>query len=213
MSMPNTANSIPIAPISIRGTMTELVDRVQTIIDYLNSTPIENGGTASINKKLDDISGYFNGLRTVFTTTVAATNVTAASAQNLFISLNGIWQEPLVAYTVSGSTIRFTTPPEATMSFFGILAQSVDSNVPVDPNVPVESVNWTIGETPIGEYDGANTVFLTLNTFQPNTTIVYLNGLRLCRGSAYDYEESGNTTLIFTTAPIVTDIILVDYIT
>lgn len=77
-------------------------------------------------RKLTDISGSFNGSTTTFTTSVPPGTsqyyVTAATPNQLIISLGGVIQEPGVDYTVSTNSITFTTAPAAGLSFFGILA-------------------------------------------------------------------------------------------
>jgi len=70
--------------------------------------------------KLDDISAFFNSSDNQFTLQVAAQNYTASLATQLLISIDGVLQEPEVAYTVSGSTITFTSPPAGGASFFGV---------------------------------------------------------------------------------------------
>jgi len=70
--------------------------------------------------KLDDISAFFNSIDNQFTLQVAAQNYTASLATQLLISIDGVLQEPEVAYTVSGSTITFTSPPAGGASFFGV---------------------------------------------------------------------------------------------
>lgn len=73
-------------------------------------------------RKLDDISGSFNGSTTGFTTAVGGENVTAASPNQLIISLGGVIQEPGVDFTVTTNTITFTTAPASGLSFFGVYA-------------------------------------------------------------------------------------------
>lgn len=76
-------------------------------------------------RKLDDISGQFNDSNTVFNLTVAGSAVSAGSAQNLIISVDGIIQEPQASFTVGGSTLSFTEAPNTASTFFGILLGSV----------------------------------------------------------------------------------------
>lgn len=76
-------------------------------------------------KKLDDISSQFNDSNTTFNLTVAGSAVTAGSAQNLIISIDGVIQEPQASYTVGGTTISFTEAPNTASAFFGILLGSV----------------------------------------------------------------------------------------
>ena len=87
-------------------------------------------------RKLDDISGSFNGSLTNFTTQVGGVNVTAGSANQLLVSLGGVLQEPGTDYSVSSSTITFTTAPAASLSFFAVLAgDALSANTPSDGSV------------------------------------------------------------------------------
>ena len=72
-------------------------------------------------KKLDDISSGFNGSTTTFNLTSGSTAVTPGSPNALIISLGGVVQEPTSSYTVSGSTIVFTTAPAASTAFWGVM--------------------------------------------------------------------------------------------
>ena len=97
---------------------------------------IGNQPTIGQYRKLDDISGSFNGSLTAFTMQVSSTNVTAGSAFQLLISLGGVIQEPGTDFTVSGSTITFTTAPAASLSFFGIMmGQPLNTATPGDSTV------------------------------------------------------------------------------
>ena len=87
-------------------------------------------------RKLDDISGGFNGSTTSFTTSVGGTNVTAGSPQQLLVSLGGVIQQPTTDYTVNTSTIIFTTAPTSGLSFFAILmGDALNTSVPADGSI------------------------------------------------------------------------------
>ena len=73
-------------------------------------------------RKLDDISSGFNGSTTTFTTSVAGQNVTAASANQLIVSINSTVLEPGVEFTVTTNSIIFTSAPTGGASFFAIYA-------------------------------------------------------------------------------------------
>jgi hypothetical protein len=66
---------------------------------------------------LNDISGFFDGARMVFDLTYGAGNLPVNPAtintQNLFVAVGGSMQLPSIDYSVSGSTITFSTPPTA----------------------------------------------------------------------------------------------------
>jgi len=85
---------------------------------------------------LDDISGSFDGIQTIFSITVSAVSFTPANAQQLRIVLGGVVQEPGSDYTVSGTSLIFTTPPAGGLSFSGIsLGPAVPVGVPGDGTV------------------------------------------------------------------------------
>ena len=92
-------------------------------------------------RKLDDISGSFNGSATSFTTAVEGENVTAATANQLILSLGGVIQEPGVDFTVTTNSVIFTTAPTSGLSFFGIYAgDSLNLAGPSDDTVDTASL-------------------------------------------------------------------------
>ena len=70
---------------------------------------------------LDDISGSFNNSTTTFNLTVGSVAAVPANAQQLEVILGGIQQSPGVDYTISGSTVIFTTAPTSGLTFSGKL--------------------------------------------------------------------------------------------
>jgi len=84
-------------------------------------------------RKLDDISGSFNGATTTFTTSVAGSNVTAGTAQQLLVSLGGVIQSPNTDYTVTTNSITFTTAPASGLSFSAVLmGDTLNTGAPSD---------------------------------------------------------------------------------
>ena len=71
--------------------------------------------------KLDQISSGFNGSNTGFSMTAGSQAVFPGTARNLLLSLGGVIQEPDTDFTISGSTLTFTTPPVANTTFFGVI--------------------------------------------------------------------------------------------
>ena len=87
-------------------------------------------------RKLDDISSGFNGSETAFTLQVGSANVTPPKETTVTISVGGILQEPVTAYTISGSTITFTAAPSAGADFFGVLlGDAMSIGTPSDDTV------------------------------------------------------------------------------
>lgn len=98
-------------------------------------------------RKLDDISGSFNGATTTFTTSVAGSNVTAGTAQQLLVSLGGVIQSPNTDYTVTTNSITFTTAPAFGLSFSAVLmGDTLNTGAPSDGAVTTSKLasNLTI---------------------------------------------------------------------
>ena len=90
------------------------------------------------NREVDDISSGFNGSTTAFTLQVSGSNVSPGTANDIYVSLGGVIQNPNNDFTIAGSTITFTTAPASGLSFFAVvLGQSIDSSVvtPADGSV------------------------------------------------------------------------------
>ena len=112
-------------------------------------------GTAPLSgdyRKLDDISGTFNGSNVAFSLAVGTVAVTPPKETTLLISVGGILQEPVSAYTLSGSTITFTSPPESGADFFGVmLGDTLSIGTPADGTISAAKVEDTFisGQTEI----------------------------------------------------------------
>ena len=91
--------------------------------------------------ELDDISGSFNGSTTTFNLTVSSAGVSPVTAQQLLISVGGVMQNPSDDFTVSGTTITFTTAPSNGLTFFGVLlGQALSLNTIADGTVTISSL-------------------------------------------------------------------------
>ena len=75
-------------------------------------------------RQLDDISSSFDGSTTGFTMQINSVNVdqsVVGDVNQLVLSLGGVIQNPGTDFTVSGSTLTFTTAPASGLSFFCII--------------------------------------------------------------------------------------------
>ena len=105
---------------------------------YLGTTP--NTGE---NRKLDDISGSFNGSTTTFDLQVDSSDVYPGTATALLISVGGVVQEPKTAYTLAsnGKQITFATAPATSEDFFGVvLGQAIDVGTPADDAITTAKI-------------------------------------------------------------------------
>lgn len=104
---------------------------VNTDMPYVGKTPSKGAYTI-----IDDLSGSFDGSTTAFTLQTNGTNVTPGTEAAMIISISGVVQYPVTAYTVSGSTITFTSAPAADDTFSGVLLGDVnDVGAPSDGTV------------------------------------------------------------------------------
>ena len=88
-------------------------------------------------RQLDDISSGFDGSDTTHTMQVNSTNVSVGDVNQILLSLGGVIQKPGTDFTVSGSTLTFTTAPASGLSFFAILLGSDNGGTvtPTDASV------------------------------------------------------------------------------
>lgn len=98
-----------------------------------------------------------------------------------------------------------------------------DDYDPNAANTVAAAVNWLLangtggsggvstlvaGEIPVGNQDGENEAFSLAHAFVTGSTCVYRNGLRERLGAGY---TESSPRIIFTTPPLPSDVIEVDY--
>ena len=92
-------------------------------------------------KKLDDIAGSFDDTTTTFALTSGSATINPGSAQSLLISVDGVLQEPGVAFVLSGSNIIFTAAPNTSSTFFGIQLGTVGQvGTPTDDTISTAKI-------------------------------------------------------------------------
>ena len=119
---------------------------------YIGKSP-EHGNFT----ELTDVSGSFDGSETDFalTSRIGAVAITPVVEAAILISINGVIQEPTTDYTVSGTTITFTSAPASTDLFFGIvMGRQLDVGTPSDSTVTPAKLNITSALLPASA-DGA----------------------------------------------------------
>ena len=92
---------------------------------------------------LDDISGSFTGSTAgPFNLTVNGTAISPESEAAVIISVSGVVQQPISAFTITGSQITFTGNPAASDTFFGIvLGDTFQIGTPTDGTVSAGSLS------------------------------------------------------------------------
>ena len=92
---------------------------------------------------LDDISSSFTGSTAgPFNLTVNGTAVSPETEASVIISVSGVVQQPISAFTISGSQITFTGNPASSDTFFGIvLGNTFDIGKPTDATVSAASLS------------------------------------------------------------------------
>ena len=95
-------------------------------------------GTTRVSniREVDDISSGFNGSTTQFGLAIGGSGVSPVTAQQMLISVGGVFQNPNQDFNVSGSNIIFTTAPASGLDFFGtILGTDLSLNTITDNTV------------------------------------------------------------------------------
>ena len=106
--------------------------------------------------KLDDLQSQFDGSKTTFNLTTGGLAFKPGSANTLLVSLGGVIQEAVSAYTVVNDQITFSNPPTADANIFIIaLGASVSIGTPADGTITATKLNASFGE-----YSGIGTVIL-----------------------------------------------------
>ena len=92
---------------------------------------------------LDDISSSFTGSTAgPFNLTVNGTAVSPETEASVIISVSGVVQQRVSAFTISGSQITFTGNPASSDTFFGIvLGNTFDIGKPTDATVGAASLS------------------------------------------------------------------------
>ena len=86
--------------------------------------------------KIDDISSGFDGSDATHAIASNSVAITPVRPEALIISMNGVIQEPVTDYTVSGTNITFTTAPASGDSFFGVaMGEQLAIGTPSDATV------------------------------------------------------------------------------
>ena len=146
--------------------------------------------------KLDQISSGFNGSNTGFSMTAGSQAVFPGTARNLLLSLGGVIQEPDTDFTISGSTLTFTTPPVANTTFFGVIygdmqATGTPSDGTVLPASIATSGNFSFPEITItGDLNIADKIVHTGDT---DTAI------RFSGANQISFETTGTQRMIIGT--------------
>ncbi len=91
------------------------------------------------------------------------------------------------------------------------VANAVNTNTDYIAALPGSiTVLFHYSEALSGTQNGTNEVFTTAHNYISGTTVVWRNGLREVLGVGY--TESGTGQITFTTAPLTSDVIRIDYV-
>ena len=141
-------------------------------------------------RQLDDISSGFDGSDTTHTMQVNSTNVTVGDVNQILLSLGGVIQKPGTDFTVSSSTLTFTTAPAANTSFFAILLGSDNGGTvtPTDGSVTGDKIASDLSiatNVTITTADNTDTLTLTSTDADANSG----PNLRMYRNSSSPADD------------------------
>lgn len=130
---------------------------------WVDVSPVSAGVTNI--KILDDVSASFDGVLDSFPLTVSTVAFTPVNAQQLFVTVGGVYQVPGTHYTVSGSNVVFTTPPDSGLTFSAIaLGAAVTQNTVAD--AAISTAKLQNGAVTVAKMTfNANVVPTTDNTY------------------------------------------------
>ena len=150
-------------------------------------------------RQLDSIASSFNGSTTGFTMQVNSTNVIMGDANQILLSLGGVIQNPGTDFTISSSTLTFTTAPAANTSFFAILLGSDNGGTvtPTDGSVTGDKVAST-GAFTIGAAGTASSL-AGIPFYNGDTTSIYTHDV-----SGTDSTATHNTAYGITAMDAIT---------
>ena len=93
-------------------------------MSYIGRAPTDTGEF----RLIDEISSSFDGSTQSFDLKVGTLAITPTK-ENIIIALDGVLQDPSSAYTVSGSTIKFSEGPVSDTTFYGVLTGQVGASI------------------------------------------------------------------------------------
>ena len=145
--------------------------------------------------ELDDISGSFDGSETTFALTSGGGPITPVADAQIIINLGGVAQNAGTDFTVSGSNITFTTPPDAVLTFYGFVfggklpLSSVDDNSVTPYNLSAGAPVW----------DSAGNITITgIATIGSSSVVINGSTNRITVGSGATLSSDGITAGVIT---------------
>ena len=159
------------------------------------ASPIATTGTFTPTK-LDDLTGNGN---TVYQLASGGTAYAVANQNSLLVSLNGVIQEPGVSYTVSGTTLVFTSPVQnddvidfvtdfAPSGTFTITNDTINVGTVAATRVTADTVVAT-GNITANAYNTTSDMRLKSNIADANPSSEILDAIQVRQ---YDWKHSGD---------------------
>lgn len=191
-----------------------------TLTGYVSGTgTISSSDTiiSAIQKLNGNISALVTGVSQVNGQTgiVTLTSSNISEGNNLYFTNARSISATLTGYTSGSGTITSSdTILQAIQKLNGNFVSifSGTSSQFVKANGTTSEIATDLDSDISGIRDGSNKLFTISANFVSNSTRVFVNGVRMQRGSLNDYIEVGSNQIQFTVAPDSGDIILVDYI-
>lgn len=160
-------------------------------------------------KKLDSIASSFDGSTTQFNLNYSSVSQSVGGAEQLIVSLNGVIQEPLSAYTlgIGGSSIVFASAPASGDTCHIVLFGGVGGTLtPSDQSVTAEKLAAELKDYYEDEFtaDGSTTDFtLSRESVGVNQLMLTVDGVVQPTSA---YSASGTTLTISPALPNGTNI-------
>ena len=173
------------------------------------SNYIGNQPSAGEFKKLDSIASSFNGSLTQFDLDYSTVNQSVGDATQLIVSLNGIIQEPGIAYTlgIGGGSIVFASAPASTDTCHIVLLGGVGgTTTPTDGSVTASKLDSSLKDYLEETFtaNGSQTTYtLTRAAIGSNSLLLSVDGIVQ---PSTAYSVAGTTLTISPALPNTTNV-------
>jgi len=157
---------------------------------YIGRGPVKSGAFRII----DDIASSFNGSTTGFTLQHNSSNLTPGTEQNLLIAVDGVMQEPIDAFTISGSTITFTSAPASGASFWGVELGDVGGIAQTIANGAVDTSQLADDAVTAAKLANSINTEITANTAKTGITSGQASAITANTAKVTNATHSGDVT-------------------
>lgn len=175
----------------VSNTTNTIWTHANAAFDYANTLSSGSGGAATLTSYYDTFTGDNSTVNFSLTQTV--------TANGAIVTINGVVQEPTTVYSISGTTLTFTSAPPLD-SLVEVRYEKIASLAGTLSEYKIYKYTATNGQTTFtGSDDNSKTL-----SYRPNYISVFLNGVKLQEN---EYTATNNTSVILTSSVTANDVL------